>query len=1223
MKNKFMKRTVSLVLSIVMIFSMMTVGVVNTYAAEDGIGDIIPGMGIINAVGGRLFNEFTSYCIGNEVTFLGDFFYITLCDPATRARIEANQTIQEINKTVNEIKKEVETSLAELDKINDKLDVVSAKQDYINAVTALQKIEGKYSRTLQNYNDATMYTYESVYLTKEMDKMAEEGTLTDIQKAQYEKRIAELDKNAEKSLNSFVLNYQEDIKGLNSSVISAEAPVYYNKSVDFDGEMKSVHQAILTYLSACEAVLRASNEFEHEITESMLNAFEYCEKVETEMFLIHKAYASVCEANKFKNTHNEETVLPSEEELLDFSQEEAVLANNLIKQVTESDLDNLMVTQALVDKMQKEYTESTGDIKSVTGGEYNPPMVDTKTKINGKEVPCYMVRDNKSLDYFLITQQAETFSSTIKSWKNGIGTQVYRPTAVLDQKYTDDGNYKMISSLSEMPSLNSASNLISYFRSTEGLDKISQGVDGILLDNCSYIQDETGIFTVVPGGTWNVGIASVDNYNSGAPDSTVKTHFSKDMSGNSTDTVIRIYRSINEDLRFNNKDNTWKVVDVKDIPSVIALCDGQVLDMSTITESPSSLTIMVTGKATIIGNQNTTYNNTNIVINTNEQVTIKNFNCVCSKFGTPIEVKSKDSKIKFEGTNTFTGCGGFVYKNVYNEHDFGNNPVGASQGMLIKQGASVTITGEKASFYGKDGGAGICTAGDLVIDGAEIVAEGSSRQVSVGYLDSSYDYDVPKYSTAYSVGSGIGASVTYVNQEKSKGQTYTSYGTITIKNDAKVTAKGVMPDGTDNSYSMDIGGVNYANGFNYGQFTNPIKSRKTINISGSINNSFADLSNNNLDSKISINDSKFKSDIYTITTTTAGTDGDTTDGIQVNIHGTNGESGWMNFSDLGDDQGTQSATTTSSYVGKIQYIDVKVNSSNCWYPEKITVKAQFGGSEVTFYGGCWMSNGTDHYTLNPNDNVFELNIKTGSDFTSGTDCDVFAQLVDENGKETGWTNLSDIHPDFNAFETDDNSTFYIKASDDFGKIQYVELRSESNGTAASDWYIDDITVKQVQGKNKGDGFSFNADQWDVNDRVMSFGRESGKIGTFDIEIKTSDKLYAGTDANIDIELYGKNGTVSTSTGRVEICDYMENYTPGNNYERDDTDKCRITFDLGKNGLGNLTGIKLYNKGGGAGPDWHVDYVKITEINPDGSRGKTYHFNFNCEIVSGANCYRGV
>ena len=86
---------------------------------------------------------------------------------------------------------------------------------------------------------------------------------------------------------------------------------------------------------------------------------------------------------------------------------------------------------------------------------------------------------------------------------------------------------------------------------------------------------------------------------------------------------------------------------------------------------------------------------------------------------------------------------------------------------------------------------------------------------------------------------------------------------------------------------------------------------------------------------------------------------------------------------------------------------------------------------------------------------------------------------------------------------------------------------------------------------------------------------------------------------------------------------MENYTPGNNYERDDTDKCRVTFDLGKNGLGNLTGIKLYNKGGGAGPDWHVDYVKITEINPDGSRGKTYHFNFNCEIVSGANCYRGV
>lgn len=1208
MKKKFMKRTVSLVLSIIMMCSIMTVGVVNTYAAEEGIGDIIPGMGIIDAVGGRLYNEFTSYCIGNDVPFLGDYFYITLCDPATRARIEANATIQEINKTVNEIKKDVETSLSELDKINDKLDVISAKQDYKNAYDALQKFESKYSRAFQNYSDATMYTYESVYLTNEMK--AKSGTLTNKEKTQYENRITELDKNAEKDMTSFVLNYQEDIKDLNGNIISAENPVYYNKSVDFDGEMKNLHQAILNYLSACEALLRASCDFEHEITESMLGAFEYCEKVETEMFLVHKAYASVCAADKFKATNGEEATLPLEEEVLDFSQEEKVLSDNLLKQATESDLDNLMVTQTLVDKMQKEYTESTDDTKSIIGGDYNPPMVDTKTKLNGKEVPCYMVRDNKSLDYFLITQQAETYKSTITSWKNGIGTQVYRPTAVLDQKYTDDGNFKMISSLSEMPTLSSTGNLITYFRSTKGLEKISQGVDGILLDNCSYIQDETGIFISTPGGTWNVGVLSANDYNSGKPDSTVNVYSSKDMFNNSTDTVIRIYRSINEDLRFNNKDNTWKVVDIKDIPSVIALNDGQILDMSMVTESPSDLTIVVTGNATIIGNPNTTYNNTNIVINTNEQVTIKNLNSVCSQFGTPIEVKSKDSKIKFEGTNTFTGNGSYVNKNIYNEHDYGNNPVGASQGMLIKQGASVTITGKKASFYGKDGGAGICTAGNLVIDGAEIVAKGSSYKVSVGYLETSGDAAAKRYCTAYSVGSGIGASVTYVNQEKSKGQTYTSYGTITIKNNANVTAEGVMPDGTDNSYSMDIGGVNYANGFNYGSLTKPIKSRKTINISGSISNSFADLSNNNLDSSISIKDSKFQRDVYTVTTTTAGTDGDTNNGIQINIHGTNGESGWMNSSDLGNDQGTQSATTISSYVGKIQYIDVKVNSSNCWYPEKITIKDRFGGNDITFYAGYWMSNGPDYHTLKPTDNVFELNIKTGSDFTSGTDCDVYAQLVDENGVETGWTNLSDIHPDFNAFEANDNSTFYIKAPDNFGKIQYVELKTESNSTAGSDWLINEITVKQVQGSNKDDKFTVKPGQWDVNDQVMSFGRESGKIGTFEIEIKTSNKTNAGTDSNIDIELYGKNGDVNTTTGKVNIDSYMEDYTPGNNYEKGDTDKCRITFDLGKDGLGTLTGVKLYSDGSGANSGWHVDYVKVTEINPDGTHGKSYTFNIN-------------
>lgn len=1215
MKKKFMKRTVSLVLSIIMMFSMMTVGVVSVSA--EGIGDVIPGTGILKAVGGRMFNEFTTYCISNQVPFLGDAFYVILCGPSARSTIKTNATVQQINQTVNEIKTDVETSLAELDKINDKLDVISAKQDYENALYTLQKIEDKYSRTIQNYQDATMYSYEAQYLTNEMNKKIEAGTLADSERKQYESKITELENNTEKAVKSFILNYQEDIMGLNSSEISVESPMYYDKTVNFNGDMGKVNSAVSQYLTVCENMLRSSCDFEHEITENMLGAYEYCEKIETQMYQVHKAYATVCAVDKYKKEHNigkdEQVELPPVKELLNFSDEETTFSTNLVTQAMNSNLDNLMVTQELVDKMQKEYTESTGDTTSIIGEDYNPPMVDTTTKIGGKDVPCYMVRDNKSLDYFLITQQAETYQSTIKCWKNGIGKTIYRPTVVLDQKYTDDGNFKMISSLSEMPSLNGTNNITTYLIEDKNLDKISQGVDGILLDNSKYMEEN-----YKNTGVWNVGILSVENYNSGDSNSTVKTYSSKDLYSNSTDTVIRIYRSLTEDLRFNNKDKTWTVKDINVLPSVIALHDGQVLDMSKITESPKNLTIMVTGEATIIGNPNTTFNNTNIVINTNQQVTIKNFNSVCTKFGTPIEVKSKDSKIKFEGTNTFTGNGSYVNDWIYNEYDFGNNPVGASQGMLINQGASVTITGGKASFYGKEGGAGICTAGDLVIDGAEITAEGSSREVTVGYLESSYDYDVPKYNKTYSVGSGIGASVTYVNQEKSTGQTYTSYGTITIKNNAKVDAKGVMPDGKDNSYSMDIGGVNYANGFNYGDFVKPIKSRRTLNISGSISNSDITTSNNNIDSKITINDSKFNSDVYTITTTTAGSNGVTNKGISIKVYGKDGTTDWMSLSSLGDSKGTESATVTGSYVGKIDYIEVKSNNSNCWYPEKITVKNQFGGSEVTFYAGKWMSD-SNIYTLKQSDNVFELNIKTGTISNSGTDCSVYAQLVDENGKETGWTNLSDIHPDSNAFEKGDNSTFYISAPNDFGKVQYVELKSESNGTAASDWYIDDITVKQVQGTNKGDGFTFNADQWDVNDHVMSFSRESGKIGTFDIEIKTSGSSNSGTDANIDIELFGKNG----STGRVEINDYMDSYTPGNNHEKGNTDKCRITFDLGKNGLGDLTGIKIYNKGGGCGPDWKVDYIKVTEVNPDGSHGKTYTFNINNWIDSETDRYVGV
>ncbi len=88
MKNKVLIRTVSVVLSVIMLLSMCTVGMVSVSAGGVLGLPALPGSGILEFIGGRVFNEFTSYCISNDVPYLGDAFYFALYGPAQRSTVK-------------------------------------------------------------------------------------------------------------------------------------------------------------------------------------------------------------------------------------------------------------------------------------------------------------------------------------------------------------------------------------------------------------------------------------------------------------------------------------------------------------------------------------------------------------------------------------------------------------------------------------------------------------------------------------------------------------------------------------------------------------------------------------------------------------------------------------------------------------------------------------------------------------------------------------------------------------------------------------------------------------------------------------------------------------------------------------------------------------------------------------------------------------------------------
>lgn len=70
---------------------------------------------------------------------------------------------------------------------------------------------------------------------------------------------------------------------------------------------------------------------------------------------------------------------------------------------------------------------------------------------------------------------------------------------------------------------------------------------------------------------------------------------------------------------------------------------------------------------------------------------------------------------------------------------------------------------------------------------------------------------------------------------------------------------------------------------------------------------------------------------------------------------------------------------------------------------------------------------------------------------------------------------------------------------------------------------------------------------------MSFGRETGKSGTFEFDIKTQNKAGAGTDATIKIKLIGTNG----ETNLVNVEPFIDSYTSGDNFERTTTIRAEL------------------------------------------------------------------
>lgn len=95
----------------------------------------------------------------------------------------------------------------------------------------------------------------------------------------------------------------------------------------------------------------------------------------------------------------------------------------------------------------------------------------------------------------------------------------------------------------------------------------------------------------------------------------------------------------------------------------------------------------------------------------------------------------------------------------------------------------------------------------------------------------------------------------------------------------------------------------------------------------------------------------------------------------------------------------------------------------------------------------------------------------------------------------------------------------------------------------------------------------------------------GATNTYEITIKTSDELYAGTDSNIFVSLYGYKGVSSEYR--------LNGMISGNAFERNDTNKVTLK-DI--EDVGDIYMLALRSDCMYAGSDWRVDDIKVRNGN---------------------------
>ncbi|XP_064626993.1 lipoxygenase homology domain-containing protein 1-like isoform X2 [Lineus longissimus] len=219
---------------------------------------------------------------------------------------------------------------------------------------------------------------------------------------------------------------------------------------------------------------------------------------------------------------------------------------------------------------------------------------------------------------------------------------------------------------------------------------------------------------------------------------------------------------------------------------------------------------------------------------------------------------------------------------------------------------------------------------------------------------------------------------------------------------------------------------------------------------------------------------------------------------------------------------------------------------------------------------------------------WKIDIVTSDIENSGTDAQVSLTVFGERGA-TDPIPLG--APKNGLFESGMRNEFDIFIDPrKVGKITKIRIETDSEGEAPG-WHLEKIVMENKLDAEKH--LEFEVNRWldpteEDGDVVREFAaqwpdEEPATARTYNVKVHTADKMSAGTDAHVYIQLFGKDGDSGKRFLRKNVDD-------SNKFESGHIDE----FNVEAVGVGELEKLMIGHDGEGAGAGWYLDKIIIAE-----------------------------